>query len=439
MKAHWGGLALAILASGCVVTEDISDPWDPAQMRAALGIAAEDPWCVHMGSLRASLDGAGPAPDEAMRESALNAVRAEAEAEKGGDPLWPFRKALICEFTQGAGEERQEYDWRSARDFLEEARMAATNLPPEDGISPLVPVYDHLDGEEPESLAPVDLTEPGYCDSLETSDRALSQLRGDTVAAVGFPGSLRRAPDWFAEVQVSYNRWAREQVEGPANMGRISFHCRRFFNALQGSKAFSLKDNLIFLLPERDDPDKSGRLVVQDAEGKEIVLDRVLAAAQLDPGGKDGEPVDFYEEDLAAAPGLSSAVQRSNDLPPPRIFQIYFDYNSRTPAAGDPQIERLRAELASRDPAEPLRVAIRGHADCVGPRWYNVTISEDRAKAVRDEVVFPTLLANGFSEETLKDKKLFRLDGVGETVPAVEPARRCEPEDKNRRVVVVVQ
>lgn len=439
MKAHWGGLALALLASGCVATSDISDPWDPAQMRASLGIAEGDPWCVHMGALRASLDGAGPAPDEAVREFALNAVRLEAKETRGGDPLWPFRKALMCEFTQGAGEERQEYDWRSARGFLEAARMAGANPAPEDGISPLVPVYDHLDGEEPETLAPVDLTNPDYCDGLDSSERALSQLRGDVVGAVGFPGSLQRAPDWLAEVQVAYHRWAREQVEGPANLDRISLHCRRFFNALAGSKAYSLKDNLIFLLPERDDPEKSGRLVVRDATGKEIVLDRVLAAAQLEPGGTGGEEVDFFEEDLAAAPGLSSVVQRSDNLPPPRVFQIYFDSNSRTLAAGDPAIAALRTELASRDPAEPLRIAIRGHADCVGPRWYNMMISEDRAKAVRDEIIRPALAANGFSEEMLDDRKLFRFSGAGESSPVVKSDQRCAPEEDDRRVVVVVQ
>ncbi|MFV0473124.1 MAG: OmpA family protein [Pikeienuella sp.] len=442
MNLRGGGIALALLAGGCAVAPDTPrDPWDPDERGEALGVPADDSWCRHMSSLRASLDGAGPAPTAAARAASLAAVRAESD-----DPLWPFRKALICEYTQAAAEERAEYDWATARQFLDMASLALRTPPPEDGISPLVPVYDHLDGEEPESIAPVDLTNPVYCDAFDTSELALSQQRGGVVQAVGFPGSLQRAPDWFAMIQVSYHRWAREQIkgdhlieEGAADFGGIPQQCRRFDAALRGSKAFSLKDNLIFLLPELDDPDKAGRLVVQDAAGEEIVLDRVLAAAQLDAGGTDGEMVDFYPEDLAASPGLQGAVNRANNLPPPRIFQIHFGYDSRAPEADDPQIEALKAELATRGPEEPLRVAVSGHADCVGPRWYNKMISDDRARAVFEQIVYPILLERGFDEAALRDRKSFRLSGIVVAAPAVKPENGCVREDGNRRVVVVVQ
>ncbi len=446
MKLRWGGMAATLLLAACATEEAARlgpTDWDAAAVSARLGAGPGDPWCGYMADLRAAIDGAGPLPDEATRMAALEAVRAEARDAKGGDPYWPFRKSLICEYAASAAEEAAVFEWVTVDQFLSAAEKAATAEP--DGLSPLVPVFDHLSGGEPESLAPVDLSNPAYCDEYETTELALSQQRGGIVQAVGFPGSLQRAPDWFAVVQVAYHRWGREVQERKrlaqqrVALGDAPLYCRRFHSAFEGSKQFAIKDNLIFLLPELDDPDKAGHLVIRDAEGREIVLDKVLAAAQFEPDGSEGEPVDFFPEDLAASAALKGAVDRTNALPPPRVFTILFDYNSRQPEAGDPQVPLLQAELASRDPAEPLRIALSGHADCVGPRWYNTMISEDRARAVFDGIIKPALLSRGFSEATLADKKRFKLVGLGESAPAVEPEGRCAPTEENRRVVVVVQ
>ena len=449
MHLRGGGLAAlaaTMVASACV-QQDLPNAWSVPEHRSYLGVAADDPWCGHVADLRAHLDGAGARPSDEAREAALGAVRAEAAETKNGDPLWPFRKALICEYAQGATEELTELDWNTAEQFLEAARMAALNPRPENGISPLVPVYDHLDGGEPESLEPVDLSNAGYCDGLATSELALSQQRGGVVDAVGFPGSLQRAPDWFAHVQVAYHRWAREDIEGhqfeeaDSKFGGIPYHCARFHNALEGSKEFAVKDNLIFLLPELDDPNRAGRLEVRDASGNVVVLDKVLAAAQLNADGTEGERVDFFAEDLAASASLASAVDRSNNLPPPKVFTLLFEYNTREAPIEDAQLAALREELKSRSPEEPLRIAMTGHADCVGPRWYNTILSEDRVRNVFGAVIKPTLLEKGFTEDTLNDKKRFKLAGLGESVPASQRERgqRCEASEPDRRVVVVVQ
>lgn len=438
-------LGLAALAASCVGGPGAPNPWDADATRASLGVAPDDAWCGHMRALRAALDGAGPAPTKAERDAALAGVRAEADAKKGGDKLWPFRKALICEYVDGAAEERVEFDWVTAADFLALAREAAVAPPPADGMSPLVPVFDHLDGGEPVSLEPVDLSDPAYCDALATSELALSQQRGGVVEAVGFPGSQQRAPDWFAMAQVAYHRWAHEQLEGhqlapgPVDFGGIPFHCRRFHAALEGSKAFAIKDNLIFLLAERDDPTRAGRLEVRDALGNLIVLDDVLAAAQADADGADAEKVDFYREDLNASPSLKRAVDRSNNLPPPAVFQILLDTNETSPVEHDPQLGLLRAELATRGPQDTLRIALAGHADCVGPSGFNQVLSERRARAVLNEVVLPALRESGFSEAALADDLAFKLAGLGETAPTVKDAPRCVATDADRRVVVIVQ
>ncbi|MEL6793470.1 MAG: hypothetical protein AAFP78_08460, partial [Pseudomonadota bacterium] len=352
--------------------------------------------------------------------------------------------ALICEYVDAAAEERAEFDWIAAQDFLDLARRAATVPPAEDGISPLVPVFDHLDGGEPASLQPVDLSDPAYCDAIPTSELALSQQRGGVVEAVGFPGSLQRAPDWFAHVQVAYHRWAREHLEGhqleppESRFGGIPFHCARFHAAQEGSKQFAVKDNLIFLLPELDDPNAAGRLEVRDAQGNLVILDRVLAAAQTNADGTGGEAVDFFAEDLRASPSLSSAVDRSNSLPPPKVYQMFFGYNDGEADINEEGAIALTAELKTRSPEEPLRIAMSGHADCVGPRWYNQLISERRVQSVFDLVIKPALLSQGFSEEALNDRKRFKLVGLGETAAKPEPGR-CAATDADRRVAVVVQ
>lgn len=449
MRNRGGGLAAVVAASvlSACVQQGLPSAWSVPEHRSFLGVSADDPWCGYVADLRSHLDGVGERPSDEVREAALSEVRAEAAAEKEGDPLWAFRKALICEYAQGASEEITELDWNTGEEFLAFARMAALNPRPEDGISPLVPVFDHLDGAAPESLEPVDLRTPEYCQTLENSDLALSQQRGGLVEALGFPGSLQRAPDWYAHVQVTYHRWSREFLEGhqfeegDSKFGGIPFHCERFHNALEGSKEFAVKDNLIFLLPELDDPNSAGRLEVRDVNGNVVVLDKVLAAAQLNADGTGGEKVDFFAEDLAASASLSSAVDRANNLPAPKVFTLLFDYNTRDAPIEEKQLKALRAELSTRDPEAPLRIAMTGHADCVGPRWYNTILSEDRVRNVFENVIKATLLKKGFTEETLNDDKQFRVAGLGESVPAArrDKGQRCEATDQDRRVIVVVQ
>ncbi|MEM8754538.1 MAG: hypothetical protein AAGF90_16295, partial [Pseudomonadota bacterium] len=93
MARRWGvAFVSAAVAVGCVPegTGVAPNPWDPVEHSAALGVAQNDPWCVHMRDLRRHLDGAGPPPGPQSRAAALAAVRAEADADKGGDPFWPF-------------------------------------------------------------------------------------------------------------------------------------------------------------------------------------------------------------------------------------------------------------------------------------------------------------------------------------------------------------
>ncbi|MGB0854925.1 MAG: hypothetical protein ACPGSI_16635, partial [Pikeienuella sp.] len=408
---NWGGLnavwATAFFLGACTVPGE-PNIFDTAAHRTLLGVEQDDPWCSYMAGLRSHLDGKAARPSDGARATALAEVRAEAAAQHDGDPYYAARKGLACEFLQSAEEEIAEFDWPAGVAFMELARAAMETPRPENGIGPIVPVVDHLNGAEPESLEPIDFSNNAYCDELGTSELALAQQRGPTVESVGFPGSLQRAPDWFAHVQASYHRWAQEHVEGhqleqgDVDFGGIPFHCKRFAAASIGAQEFALKDNLIFLLAERDNPFDAGRLEISDAEGNVVILDEVLEAAQLGKGGVGAQNVEFYPEDLAASATLKAAVDRANNLPAPEVFVVYFDYNERSPVEGaDTGTQALRSYLEGLDPAESIRIAISGHADCVGPRWYNKMIAADRITATADEVIKPALRVAGFTEDLL--------------------------------------
>ncbi|MGB0506716.1 MAG: hypothetical protein ACPGGK_11020, partial [Pikeienuella sp.] len=180
---------------------------------------------------------------------------------------------------------------------------------------------------------------------------------------------------------------------------------------------------------------------VQDSEGNVVVLDTVLGAAELEPGGKGGKPVDFFPEDLAASKALAEVVSRANGLPPPKVFRIFFDYNERTPSPSpDNQIDELVAELSARNPEDVLRVAISAHADCVGPRWYNTLLAEDRMDSVLNGIVRATLRKAGFSEEAVMNDRMIKATNQGESTPAqAVEGNTCVSLDEDRRVIVVVQ
>ncbi|MEM7270600.1 MAG: hypothetical protein AAF401_15280 [Pseudomonadota bacterium] len=464
----WGAAAALLTLAACAQTEierpSAQQAWDTEAHRSILKVSADDPWCAYVADLRGHLDG-GERPSEEARDAALAEIRQEAADlaaadSRKADVFHPFRKAMACELIAGAEEELVEQDWNTAEQFLENATSAM--LDPYDGTSlrPLVPPFDHLDGAEPESLRPVDLTTAEYCTSLDSSGLALYQQIDGVSSAVIFPGSLQRAPDWFAHVIVAYNRWGREHIEGhqlaegDQDFGGVPYHCRRFHAAYEGSKEFAVKENLIVLLAEKDDPSKVGRLIVQGADGREVVLDKELDASQFAAGGTEGEKIDFFADDIRG--DLAGARDRDDALPPPSEYEVRFDYNVRDIALeadglGDDGIAGLRKKLAMQTVEEPLRVNLIGHADCVGPRWYNTEISEARVQTVLNSVIKPELVKVDFPAEIFEGKPIpdelagrLKIDiqfrGLGEEVASegLESSRDCEPDQVHRRVVVQV-
>lgn len=89
-------------------------------------------------------------------------------------------------------------------------------------------------------------------------------------------------------------------------------------------------------------------------------------------------------------------------------------------------IEQIRQLAARAKNVEDLGIEVNGHADSTGPEEYNLRLSQQRARSVKEVLV-----------EQGIDPAVIRTNGYGETVPI---ASNTTPEGraKNRRVDVTV-
>lgn len=446
------GASAALLAS-CAEMEQ-PERWSVASHRTALenmGVLEKggDPWCERIRTLRQAADGEldQPLASEIVPEDLLAAT------EREGDILWPLRKGLICEYLDGAAEEREEQDWETTDAFLNAALAIASGRE----LPLAYPIYELPVDEELDVLTPVDFSSAGFCAQPSEALRGLVQQRGPLTNSLSDLSFAVRAPDWLALTQVAYHRWGREQLEGhqlAAGRGDINggipFHCSRYHTAYEIARRQAVKDNLIFLLPEFDNPSKSGRLEIRDAEGNVVVLDQVLAAAQLDAGGENIEPIQFEQRDVDNSMGLAGAVNRLNSVDKPATFQIFFEKDRSDPISdpdrlrelelddfiGETGFDGLKANLEKRSVGSSIKVFLTGHADCLGSRIDNKTFSDRRAQAVFSQIIEPGLRA--------KELKLiaFQAKGEGETaVPRGETCFSLTDRERNfeRRATVTVQ
>lgn len=138
-------------------------------------------------------------------------------------------------------------------------------------------------------------------------------------------------------------------------------------------------------------------------------LPSVLAAAVvlvLALPATAGEPVDVTGRDHIVE-GLIPVTGAERDLR--RVaLRIGFDLNSaRLTPVGRRQLDELAAALQSRRLAQ-ARFGLYGHTDASGPAAYNLRLSQQRARSVRDYLVAEAgidprrLEAKGFGEDRLR-------------------------------------
>ncbi|MBK6833365.1 MAG: OmpA family protein [Bacteroidetes bacterium] len=110
-----------------------------------------------------------------------------------------------------------------------------------------------------------------------------------------------------------------------------------------------------------------------------------------------------------------------------KTFVIYFDFN-KSNVSGEAENE-LKAALAFINANPKHSIILTGHADTRGAETYNQKLSEKRAKAA----------ASYFKNNKIKKSRITKVDGKGETQPAVAcPAEPCDESinAKNRRVEI---
>jgi len=102
-------------------------------------------------------------------------------------------------------------------------------------------------------------------------------------------------------------------------------------------------------------------------------------------------------------------------------FVVYFSTDSAKLA--EQQFETVKAAITAAK-GTPFKVLVSGHTDATGPDARNVTLSEERAEAVK-----MLLLSAGLKAEQIE------ATHYGATFPAVETGLG-KPEPKNRRVEI---
>jgi outer membrane protein OmpA-like peptidoglycan-associated protein len=172
----------------------------------------------------------------------------------------------------------------------------------------------------------------------------------------------------------------------------------------------------VVLLPDKDGKDTAVRV---NQGGKELLLDKPYAAAQLTSGGP--QPATSSAEQANARFGAALAARPL----PPAQFTLYFvegkdEFTDESRRAFD----NVFAEIAKRPVPDVLVI---GHTDTVGTDVFNDALSSQRAEVVRR-----ALVARGIAVENIV------VVGRGKREPIVPTADNVA-EARNRRVEILVR
>lgn len=109
---------------------------------------------------------------------------------------------------------------------------------------------------------------------------------------------------------------------------------------------------------------------------------------------------------------------------PQRLFRVLFDWNTAA-LTPDGEAEIMRAAVAAKSGGN-ARVDLSGHADRSGPEGYNMKLSLQRAKAVKDALIVQGVPADAIT-----------VVGKGEKEPTIATMDGVR-EGQNRRVEIVL-
>ena len=178
------------------------------------------------------------------------------------------------------------------------------------------------------------------------------------------------------------------------------------------------RNDLVVLLPK---PSGSiGGVIVRNAGGQEILLDKAYAGAHIHGSGVM-QPVTY---DAARAKREFSPVVAALPARPAAFLLYFLEGKDELTPDSDREVERVFAEIAARPYPEILVI---GHTDAVGNAQFNDQLSRQRAWRVRDD-----LIKRGISADRIE------VSSRGKRDPLV-PASAGVAEPKNRRVEISVR
>ncbi|MEM0943623.1 MAG: OmpA family protein [Pseudomonadota bacterium] len=308
-------------------------------------------------------------------------------------PADPFLSEMRRVYIVLAQFEVEERDWQSVADYVVRIRQLSA------GEVPMLRDLAEIDDENPQKLE-------------------LTPLRQEISALKTSPGALLRAGGLIGLAQAEFDCWAEQADEG--HQEDDIDRCRQAtLGAVSAAKeAAQLPKDWVVVLPEEGEV---GGVSISDGT-REVILDEPNTAAAASGEVRAlkvaGVEIDEAFGDARAASPL-----------PARAFELLFGFGrSRIDEAGMAALDQaLRDVRARRADGYSVEVRVAGYADAVGPASANRALSQLRAAAVvralRDE---------------LDDGEVTRIRSLafGERDLAV-PTQ--EPEERNRRVVVLVR
>ena len=175
---------------------------------------------------------------------------------------------------------------------------------------------------------------------------------------------------------------------------------------------------LVALVPDPDG--KTGRVIVGNSAGSVTLDTPYQASYSRDTAQPPDTPVNLGKDAVETIFAEALSIQPKK----PQHFLLYFDRDTTLTAVSLKLMPDIITAIHERNSDD---ISVVGHADTVGSREYNTTLSYSRAVAVKDLLVKMGV-----------DSNIIRTTSHGKENPLI-PTGDNVNEPRNRRVEVVVR
>ena len=176
--------------------------------------------------------------------------------------------------------------------------------------------------------------------------------------------------------------------------------------------------SMVVLVPDLDG--MTGAITVSNQAGSVDIASPNMATTVTNNTASPQSPVSLSRETIKSLFSEALSIQPK----PPVHYILYFEKDLLLNSASAVLLPEIMNAIQERNSHD---ISVVGHADAVGSREYNMTLSKNRAKAVRDLLV---------QEGVVFDN--IRTTSHGKENPLIQTDDNVS-EPRNRRVEVVVR